>query len=707
MSDDSVNKAQQPVFLHFSSGGRVRRVRIRDANDDEITTFARFLDSALLTPHAKLQVARVIEERLKRLFSGGEEKEAQVHNGNRGARVDAQVISADRFEEELKKLAPSAAGAGGSGFYKSTKDQPTYESIISRIRAIVGRQQATPTRRDMALAAAQLGLGAAQVSSASALAPGNTALALSGGGAKGSFEAGAIMFIAEHWAEIQPGAVAGTSVGALNALAVSQWKETSATKLPLLWLSLRNNQSMFVESAQLTEIRGVLNELGVDLDSVLGGDNSNPQVDWNWLRLGALVPVLGSIIVDEVEERFDAIIKLLRLIKNLDRLYSLQPVYNLLNAAFRSSYSSSGALPLRMVFVSMADGKPYYVDQYGKAQQFSALQPRPSNPSEERTLLGEDTVDAVIRGAITSASIPIVFGAMTVQLSRASWVQTLGDLRAEFHRNNSAVFDVVEWHEAVDGGVRDNLPLHAASLFGMPRVISISASPRDIDENSKFGNIFGPYGIGLFDWLGRTISILTHEVSETDRFEGGMPGVVSIAPMFLVHDVTKVDPGLIRLNLEYGYMRAYDALNPIPEDVLNNWLLLFVWCAVVVSGTEDLVATRKQIWSLESLHALNSSAGFVWGFQKSSLDQIRRLKRQVYDDAKMRVEAWGTQACVPASLPDGGAISDWWLGWERHIGYQFQALQGRGPWDQHWVIENGEIRFEAISEVPAPPPPML
>jgi predicted acylesterase/phospholipase RssA len=717
MSDDSSKKAQQPVFLRFSREGKPQRVRISDAKDKDIAAFACFLDDTLSTPHAKLQVTRMIEERFRRQFPEWRDEQPKVANADRRAGLNAQVMSADRLREELQKLAPLTAEAAGTGRHRSVKDQPTYESLNERIRNIVQTQgaSASPTPRDLVLTAAEFGLGTVQASSGSTPVPGNTALALSGGGAKGSFEAGAIMYIAEHWTEIQPGFVAGASAGALNALAVSQWKEASATKLPLLWLSLRNNQSMFVESAQLTEIRGVLDDLGVNLDSALAGGNDQSP-DWNKLRLIAtfvapavlsLVPVLGSIAVDEVEERYDLVIELLGLIKNLDRMYSLQPVQSLLDATFRPTYSSSNALPLRMVFVSMADGKPYYVDQHGKAYRFSALQPRSRNPEEIRTLLGEDTVDAVIRGAIASSSIPVIFGSTTVQLSRASWVQTLGDLFAEFQANNSAVFDVVAWHEAVDGGVRDNLPLHAASLSGMQRVIAISASPRDIDESAKFGSVFGTYGIGLFDALGRTINIITHEVTETDRLEGAIPEVVLITPIFLVHDVMTVDPGLIRLNVEYGYMRAYDALNPIPQDVLNNWLFLFVWTSAVVSGTEELVATRKQIWGLESLHALNSSAGVVWGFTKSTLDQIRNLKRQVYDNIKRRIDAWGSQNCVPLNLPDGGTISEWWLGWERHTGYHYQRLDGRGPWDRQWVIENGEIRFEAISEVPAPPPPTL
>ena len=68
----------------------------------------------------------------------------------------------------------------------------------------------------------------------------HTAIVLSGGGAKGSFEVGALLALREIWNEVRPCIVCGTFVGAINALAVAESLDGyGINKLQTIWLGLQ------------------------------------------------------------------------------------------------------------------------------------------------------------------------------------------------------------------------------------------------------------------------------------------------------------------------------------------------------------------------------------------------------------------------------------------------------------------------------------
>lgn len=70
----------------------------------------------------------------------------------------------------------------------------------------------------------------------------NTALVLSGGGAKGAFQFGALQYIEEEWKPAHPefeyNVIAGVSVGALNGVMLAMGKYQELKKL---WYSIKDN----------------------------------------------------------------------------------------------------------------------------------------------------------------------------------------------------------------------------------------------------------------------------------------------------------------------------------------------------------------------------------------------------------------------------------------------------------------------------------
>ena len=91
----------------------------------------------------------------------------------------------------------------------------------------------------------------------------STAIVLSGGGAKGDFEVGAVRFLYDHG--IRPDIVCGTSVGSINAVKLAEGEPDAsgpadglnAPGLPglvAIWKSLHTNEDMYVAEDWLNDI---------------------------------------------------------------------------------------------------------------------------------------------------------------------------------------------------------------------------------------------------------------------------------------------------------------------------------------------------------------------------------------------------------------------------------------------------------------------
>ena len=103
-----------------------------------------------------------------------------------------------------------------------------------------------------------------------------TAIVLSGGGAKGSFQAGALLYLGEIWNEIRPTIICGSSVGAINALALAETTTSAGVdKVVQIWLELEYDEQMFVQSEPM---QIVANILGIErVDRVVFGEEDIPK----------------------------------------------------------------------------------------------------------------------------------------------------------------------------------------------------------------------------------------------------------------------------------------------------------------------------------------------------------------------------------------------------------------------------------------------
>ena len=64
-----------------------------------------------------------------------------------------------------------------------------------------------------------------------------------------------------------------------------------------------------------------------------------------------------------------------------------------------------------------------------------------------------------------------------------------------------------------------------------------------------------------------------------------------------IHDGLTIEPGLIRIRMAYGYMRAYDTLRAA-EKFIPSFQLYATKENSIKGKTMDIIKLRKQIWDL-------------------------------------------------------------------------------------------------------------
>ena len=181
---------------------------------------------------------------------------------------------------------------------------------------------------------------------------------------------------------------------------------------------------------------------------------------------------------------------------------------------------------------------------------------------------------------MASASIPFVFPPVK-----------LGSVRPESY---------------VDGGVREVIPIQAALDAGANEVFAVVASATGVPPATTFTghkplNSFE--NSNILDIVQRVaMDIMPDEtsVNETDPPPTGWGlAVTVIQPKVDIHDIMTIDPGLIRINMAHGYMRADDVLQAKSRDPKRYREVADQFSEE--RKTNQIIQLRKQIWEMENL----------------------------------------------------------------------------------------------------------
>jgi hypothetical protein len=338
-----------------------------------------------------------------------------------------------------------------------------------------------------------------------------------------------------------------------------------------------------------------------------------------------------------------------RLLKSLDLLAKAKSLYNLgpiearlrtqLNTTKVAAWAAAGGR-LRLGMVGLETGLLRWVTETGsviEANGDAVTGLGPSCPEEEQAVA---EIEAAIRQLqadlhAATAKPPIVRQIRELQAqlptARKRLMACLAQARVEPAQTDlqSGVLAsasipglfravTIAGETYVDGGVREILPVREAVRLGAKKIFAVSAGTSQLSR--------APHSFGeapMFDIVSRALTeIMVNEVGAGDslpphrifqiatpgRPGGTVPGplwggplpptgttgqteVLPITPTVDAYSITTIDPGLIQINRDYGYMRADDVVRNMGPQT-REWLL-----------SDQIARVRIDIWHLENLVA--------------------------------------------------------------------------------------------------------
>ena len=270
-------------------------------------------------------------------------------------------------------------------------------------------------------------------------------------------------------------------------------------------------------------------------------------------------------------------------------------------------------LHLRLAVTALRAGVLRFVTEDGTIVESDARTPAPGAAAGP-----VDLVD----GAIASASVPMVFPP-----------RPLAD------------------DDYVDGGVIEIVPVRAAADLGATRIFAVVAVPLTLARDER------DYAAAPAGYIGlRSMGMIGVAERQIANLNANLPAGVTLTTIDPVVDVVglfEVQPGLLRINKDYGWLRAADILAEGDAAI----------AADMVEGTHAIVEARREAWRLEeSLWA----AGRADGGAAGTLALVREQKELV----RARV-ARRKQLGVP--VPDGCEAG--WTEYEAHTTVRPGGLQ--------------------------------
>ena len=493
-------------------------------------------------------------------------------------------------------------------------------------------------------------------------ASGATALVISGGGARSSFELGALRYLYER-ERIEPTIITGTSAGSILAGVIAQHPDPvgqrqAVTELRRLWLDMHDSSDMFTELPWFTKLnehmptwrkvmalrnRSSHRPARTGLSAVLprgvrtrpeqtsaaghteptrgrrtpmatetrpetppsagaGTDASaDPQSEHG---LGwSVTNVLDTLSTLWEAGRTSTDLELILTGAQQERAaFTPGPIVERLTdpALFDAAAVASSGLSVRIAVVGLESGELRYVTESGQLRD-----------RQDRPVPGEPRVD-LVAAIRASCAIPAVFP--PVQLGSEHYV---------------------------DGGARESLPVEVAMAhLGAARCYAVVASPIGLAPASDFAEkdmleIVMRSGFGIM-----TDEILTDEVRRATE-----NGATVIRPELDIHDILTIDPGLTAIAMDYGWSRAAEACTGATGAERER--------------VRDVYELRRHLWSVEDLALRPQDAAGDGTRHRTPAQAVPPELADLKHQLRTLTDEAGS-----ALLPPGAHT--WWRNFERH-----------------------------------------
>ncbi len=516
-----------------------------------------------------------------------------------------------------------------------------------------------------------------------------TALVLSGGGARGSFEVGVIKCLYIHFG-VYPDLLATTSVGSINGVKLAEARVGVAAdhllalqQLEQIWYRLEINDDMYLPAPWLATLltapvsgpairAAMAGEGGADVDpgsSLL----ESPLAVHLALLLAALVAP-GEIATAVRGTREPS-------------LFRLDPIdMKLRDPANLDQSKVARGIPITMAVTSLESGALRYVrgdgqfvERDGRTPVASAIPATigrcQSQADAFATLLDEVSQRRAERATSTSpvrrrqldrelrslrARAENAFKALqSCLISPGPAVPATVDLIDGVIASASmpAVFPPVRLglENYVDGGVLEIVPVTIALKQGATEVYAVLASSMSLPKTMSFARK------GFLSILEQAlVEVTLKEVARDDLAPSNPRGIPIhvIAPSFDVHGTTEIEPGLIAIAKDYGYLCAGDVVTATPGfDRARSALL-----------SDGITMLRRDTWELESTFSEPPDPGLRHAY----LEELR-LRKWIL---KILV---ATRRALSAPTPPNAF--QWHAHWERHSSSD-PAIVIPDPWSK-------------------------
>lgn len=392
-------------------------------------------------------------------------------------------------------------------------------------------------------------------------------LVLSGGGARASFQTGALRYLYDR-AGISPSVMVGTSAGSVLTAALSQSLDRdqqieALDRVEALWLAMKHSDDMFAPRPWFQRLQ----DRGSEWLSLIQQETQRPAPSFSLPKIA--LPTLWSSpdpTPAEDEQTVDpselsgaeltlhiamsepkpsgqafgpsAVLPLLSMLPRLrtaggdlslilrgaDASRSMYHpgtvLMRLLDGEFfRSERTRDSGVTVRISMVGLESGELRYMTETGEMVDRENT-PLPDIPRADLSL-----------GVLASCAIPGVFAPVRI-----------GD----------------EWY--VDGGTREATPAEMAiGPLDVDRCYVVVSAPVEHPPVDSFESK------SMMHILLRSAEILTDEAERDEVALARSSGALVVEPDLFVHDAITVDPGLLRINRDYGWLRAAEAHAKLPQ----------------------------------------------------------------------------------------------------------------------------------------------
>ena len=454
------------------------------------------------------------------------------------------------------------------------------------------------------------------------------ACVLSGGGSRASFQLGALDYLYTHDEQFAPTIIVGTSAGSILSAALAQdatreGQHRYLRRLIEIWRAMRGPTDMFTPRpwyqtlekegpSWLELMKPVKPEPTKPRGSLLPFLKQQPSAEtpvkppsppqppsplelaltpdeefhseWSLAALSAIAGQLGKL------PRIGTDLNTIALgLEHTRSMYRPGPVLAQLldEKTFSPPRVAASGVTLRIAMVSLETGELRYMTEAGT---FVDRDNRPveGGPHDLAT------------GVLASCSIPAVFRPVPI---------------------GSETF--------VDGGARENLPAELAiGHLGAQRNYVVSSQSSGVQRRGSMADA------DLFAIVMRSTEILIDEAGRDELAYAISTGSDVIYPEISVHDAMVVHPGLIDINMAYGWLRAAEKHLGLGEDA--------------VALNHRIIDLRMRILDLEERFL--------------AIEEPTRRDHMVLRSAKVELrDAVRSARGIP--LPPEAGL--WWTRWER------------------------------------------